>query len=76
MLTGEVIFMLDDSGKKIFMKNWKKSNYGKKVEVVSVTHSKNEAGVFLVGTQNLLKEILHKLNVDNEYLWKTEEVLI
>ncbi|WP_270996125.1 hypothetical protein [Listeria seeligeri] len=76
MLIGEVLFKVDTAGEKVYMKNWKNYGCGKEIEIVSVTYTKNDAGVFLEGTKDLLKELLQKLNVDNSNIWKTEETLL
>ncbi|EAF0293134.1 hypothetical protein CDP41_14080 [Listeria monocytogenes] len=72
-LSGEVIFKLDQSGNKLYMKNYKRLGLGKGIEVVGYTYSKKEAGLFLEGTKELLEEVLHNLNSDGKYLWRTEE---
>ncbi|ECB9807523.1 hypothetical protein FL877_15105 [Listeria monocytogenes] len=72
-LSGEVIFKLDQSGNKLYMKNYKRLGSGKGIEVVGYTYSKKEAGLFLEGTKELLEEVLHNLNRDGQYLWRTEE---
>ncbi|EAE1303780.1 hypothetical protein EP43_14930 [Listeria monocytogenes] len=72
-LSGEVIFKLDQSGNKLYMKNYKRLGSGKGIEVVGYTYSKKEAGLFLEGTKELLEEVLHNLNRDGKYLWRTEE---
>ncbi|EAC6780756.1 TPA: hypothetical protein ACSZAL_13930 [Listeria monocytogenes] len=72
-LSGEVIFKLDQSGNKLYMKNYKRLGLGKGIEVVGYTYSKKEAGLFLEGTKELLEEVLHNLNCDGKYLWRTEE---
>ncbi|EAE3734165.1 MULTISPECIES: hypothetical protein [Listeria] len=75
MLKGLVLFKLDDAGKKVYMENWKNHGYGKGGEIVSVTYTKNDAGVFLEGTKKQLKELLQKLNVDTK-IWETEETML
>ncbi|EAD0722603.1 hypothetical protein FZ048_14845 [Listeria monocytogenes] len=72
-LSGEVIFKLDQSGNKLYMKNYKRLGLGKGIEVVGYTYSKKEAGLFLEGTKELLEEVLYNLNCDGKYLWRTEE---
>ncbi|MBC2288817.1 hypothetical protein [Listeria farberi] len=72
-LSGKVIFKLDQSGNKLYMKNYKRLGLGKGIEVVGYTYSKKEAGLFLEGTKELLEEVLHNLNCDDKNLWKTEE---
>ncbi|EAW7085571.1 hypothetical protein FIV71_14330 [Listeria monocytogenes] len=72
-LSGEVIFKFDQSGNKLYMKNYKRLGLGKGIEVVGYTYSKKEAGLFLEGTKELLEEVLHNLNSDGKYLWRTEE---
>ncbi|EAC3131967.1 hypothetical protein AAU23_14860 [Listeria monocytogenes] len=72
-LSGEVIFKLDQSGNKLYMKNYNRLGLGKGIEVVGYTYSKKEAGLFLEGTKELLEEVLHNLNCDGKYLWRTEE---
>ncbi len=70
-----MLFKVDAAGEKVYMENWK-NHCGKEIEIVSVTYTKNDAGVFLEGTKDLLKELLQKLNVDNSNIWKTEETLL
>ncbi|HAO5781429.1 hypothetical protein [Listeria monocytogenes] len=72
-LSGEVIFKLDQSGNKLYMKNYKRLSLGKGIEVVDYTYSKKEAGLFLAGTKELLEEVLHDLNCDDKHLWRTEK---
>ncbi|EGY4491829.1 hypothetical protein [Listeria marthii] len=72
-ISGKVIFKLDQSGNKLYMKNYKRLGLGKGIEVVDYTYSKKEAGLFLEGTKELLEEVLHNLNCDDKHLWRTEE---